>query len=139
MDNLSPAQRTRAMRANVSSGTYPEQKVRSLLRKSGFRYRSQSKGLPGTPDFVLTEYSLALFIHGCFWHMHRCQPRTLPRSNRLYWVQKLQKNVARDRLVKNQLNRRGWQTLTIWECQLKKLTGEEIVDKIKRKVSIRAR
>ena len=44
---------------------------------------------------------------------------TRPASNRSFWLKKLRRNVARDRLVKLTLRRKGWRVLRIWEHDLK--------------------
>src|SRR5262249_41484609 len=60
-----------------------------------------------------------VFVHGCFWH--RCPNcaagRKIVRSNVAYWRPKLERNVARDFCVKQELIERGWKVFTIWECQ----------------------
>lgn len=127
MDNLNPSQRKRSMRANTSVGTAPERTVRKLLRQAHIRFRSQNRRLPGTPDFVLTENSVALFVHGCFWHSHGCTPVRLPATNRPYWKRKLARNVARDRAAKQLLRKAGWRPVTLWECQLRTLTPNKLL------------
>lgn len=44
----------------------------------------------------------------------------MPKSNREYWVDKINKNVSRD--LKNQvlLREMGWKVIIIWECELKR-------------------
>lgn len=132
LDNLSPAQRKRSMQRNTSSGTSPEKKMRTLLRASRLRFRSQYKQLPGTPDFVLPEKRIAIFVHGCFWHSHHCQRTRPPSTNKAYWTQKLTRNVSRQRKVTRLLKKSGWCPLTIWECQLKVLTARDLLHKITR-------
>lgn len=41
-----------------------------------------------------------------------------PSSNQQYWDQKVQINMARDRLATRELKKRGWRVLRIWEHQL---------------------
>lgn len=47
-----------------------EVKVRQYLYHHGYRYRKNVKGLPGTPDILLTKQRIAIFVNGCFWHHH---------------------------------------------------------------------
>ena len=61
------------MRRVRSHGTGPEKTVRAVLRHLGLAYRSQVKGLPGKPDFILVKEKAAIFVHGCFWHQHGCK------------------------------------------------------------------
>ena len=129
-DNLTPAQRRRSMRSNTSTGTSPERQVRRLLRLARIRFRAHQKGLPGTPDFVLPAEHTALFVHGCFWHSHHCQPSRLPGTHKNYWEKKLTGNVSRDKKIRCLLRKAGWRPLTLWECQLKKLTVDGLLKKL---------
>ena len=60
-----------------------------------------------------------IFVHGCFWHLHRacgnCRP---PKSKLDYWKPKLEGNAARDKRVRQQLRQLGWRCLVVWECEL---------------------
>lgn len=118
MDTFRSAERSKIMRAVRSSGTRPEQFVRSLLRKMHIRYRTHARNLPGKPDLVVHGQQKAIFVHGCFWHGHDCEAGRLPKSNRDYWKGKQARNARRDSSVVNQLRLRGWKTMVIWECQL---------------------
>ena len=40
--------------------------------------RGHDSRLPGRPDIVLQKYKVVVFVHGCFWHAHRCQKGRLP-------------------------------------------------------------
>ena len=72
----------------------------------------------GKPDFAFPKHKVAIFVDGCFWHgCPRCYAR--PKSNREFWDQKREANIARDRRVNRQLRRQGWSVLRIWEHALK--------------------
>lgn len=108
------------MAAIRSKHTKPELAVRSLLRQMGFRYRLHGKNLPGKPDLVITEKRMAIFVHGCFWHMHRCRfGRVIPVTNAKFWSVKRLGNVQRDRKNLRALKSAGWRVLTLWECWTK--------------------
>lgn len=118
MDNLSPEHRTKTMRAVRSSNTTPELAVRRVIHKLGFRFRLQKYHLPGSPDVVLSRRGVVVFVNGCFWHRHSCPAgRSCPETNRPYWMDKFNRNVARDRRVRRQLRAMGWRVITVWECQ----------------------
>ncbi len=103
-----------------SKDTKPELLVRKFLFSKGFRYRLNVKKLPGSPDIVLKKYRTAIFINGCFWHGHHdCKYFTLPKSNTLFWQDKIQHNRDRDLKRRIELRDMGWHTITLWECQLK--------------------
>jgi DNA mismatch endonuclease (patch repair protein) len=118
VDNLSPAQRSRAMRGVRSSNTAPERLVRSVAHRLGYRFRLSGCGLPGSPDLAFPRLRAVVFVHGCFWHQHECaRGSRLPKSNREYWRVKLARNVDRDADALRTLRRAGWRVLVIWECQ----------------------
>ena len=120
MDTLSVAERSARMARVRSKDTSVELAVRRIVHGLGCRYRLHGSDLPGRPDMVLSSRRIAIFVHGCFWHMHsRCKLARLPKSRLDFWVPKLQAN--RDRDVKNvrKLRRAGWQPLVVWECELR--------------------
>lgn len=108
------------MAAIRSKNTKPELLVRKWLWKRGFRYRLCSPRLPGHPDLVLRKYRTCVFINGCFWHGHEnCRFFRLPKTNRQFWEEKIQRNRMRDKAEQQQLASMGWHCITVWECQLK--------------------
>lgn len=101
--------------------TKPEEIVRKYLFAQGLRYRKNDKRYPGHPDIVLPKYKTVIFVHGCFWHLHKgCSRAKLPTSNVEFWRKKLSANAERDIKEKNELEAIGWRVLVVWECQLKK-------------------
>lgn len=124
-DNLTPDQRHKNMSHIRSTGSKPEQVVRSYLFAHGFRYRKNVRRLPGCPDVVLPKYRTVIFVNGCFWHQHDCGRFVLPATNREFWQQKIERNVARDAKVRAELEAAGWRVITVWECELKKSVREE--------------
>lgn len=116
-DVHSKAQRSFNMSRIRGKDTKPELIVRSLVHQMGFRFRLHRKDLPGKPDLVLPRHRRIIFVHGCFWHMHRCRyGRVVPKTNTEFWQNKRMGNVERDRRNQRILRKDGWQTLVIWEC-----------------------
>jgi len=107
------------MRAVKQKNTKPELLVRQMLHARGWRYRLHRKGLPGTPDIVFPSRKKALFVHGCFWHGHDCRLGRMPETRRDFWVKKASDNRERDARVQRQLTERGWDSLVVWQCELK--------------------
>lgn len=100
--------------------TKPEVAIRKALFASGFRYRLHKKSLPGSPDIVLAKYRVAVFVHGCFWHMHQnCKLSRMPSTRSDFWSKKLTANVARDKRITDELLTLGWRVLVIWECHVR--------------------
>lgn len=112
--------RSANMRAIRSKGMRPELAVRSLVHKMGYRYRLHKKDLPGRPDLVFPSRRKVIFVHGCFWHAHKhCKAAHLPKSNLEYWGPKLERNRTRDRENIEGLNADGWESMVVWECEVK--------------------
>ena len=120
MDVLTPKQRSRCMAAIKSKHTKPEVLVRILLGRMGYRYRLHMGGLPGKPDIVVPSKKLSIFVHGCFWHSHRCRyGRVVPATNVEFWRKKRLGNVLRDKRNFLVLRKSGWKVITVWECWTK--------------------
>ncbi len=74
---------------------------------------------PGKPDFAFPKQKVAVFVDGCFWHgCPKCYTR--PKTNRKFWDEKLEDNMARDKRVTRQLRRQGWKVIRIWQHSLRK-------------------
>jgi DNA mismatch endonuclease, patch repair protein len=122
VDNLTQRQRSACMSRIRSSDTRPELIVRRLTHCLGYRFQLHDVRLPGRPDLVFSTLRKVIFVHGCFWHRHRCRRgRLIPRTNRTYWLKKLANNRSRDRTNRRRLKAMGWSTLILWECQLRDL------------------
>jgi len=133
------------MAAIKSKDTKPEMIVRRGLWKRGFRYRLNYKRLPGHPDLVLRKYRTCIFVNGCFWHGHnvmydvRCKTEEIiessecckiPKTNREFWVNKIFRNMKRDKEEQRKLASMGWHCITIWECELKPKVREQKLDSL---------
>jgi len=131
MDNVSKEKRSWIMSRIKGKNTKPELAVRSLLHKMGYRFRLYGKIskkickngiLPGKPDIVLAKHKTVIFVHGCFWHMHKgCKNCKIPKTNRDFWKNKLQKNVTRHNKNKRLLEKLGFKVIVIWECETRDL------------------
>jgi DNA mismatch endonuclease (patch repair protein) len=75
--------------------------------------------MPGTPDIVFASRRRVVFVHGCFWHGHGCSKGQPPKSKSDYWAPKLAANTARDARRIKELHALGWQSMTVWQCELK--------------------
>lgn len=117
-----------------SKNTKPEQTVAKYLYKSGFRYRLNVTELPGKPDIVLRKYKTAIFINGCFWHVHEgCKYFKWPATNEMFWRDKLSRNVQRDIQNYKKLEIMGWKVVVLWECDIKNADDyyfRQLVEKI---------
>ena len=94
-----------------------ESRLRSILHGRGLRYRVD-RPIPGAgrarPDLVFAGAKVAVFIDGCFWH--RCPLHgSVPKTNRDWWIAKLEANVERDRRHDRELEEAGWLVIRVWE------------------------
>jgi DNA mismatch endonuclease (patch repair protein) len=113
-------QRSRIMRAVRGADTTPELAVRRLAHSMGYRFRLHRKDLPGKPDLTFPRLRKVIFVHGCFWHGHDCaRGARVPVQNRDYWTRKVARNVERDMSAQSALQRLGWKSLVVWECEIK--------------------
>lgn len=119
VDTLTPVQRSARMRLVRSKNTKPELLVRRLVHSMGYRYRVHVR-LPGSPDLAFRRRRRVIFVHGCFWHGHKCKlGDRLPKSRTEFWSDKIRKNKERDRRVLREYKALGWRYLVLWECQLR--------------------
>lgn len=122
MDTLKPSARSERMRRIQSKDTKPELVVRRVLHSCGYRFRLGGSGLPGRPDIVLPGRRVVIFVHGCFWHRHKCRAGcSVPKTRTSFWLRKFSDNRRRDQRVRRQLYRSGWRSIVVWECQVRDL------------------
>lgn len=132
VDSLTKLERSRRMSLVRSVDTKPERRVRSLLHSNGYRYRLHVRELPGTPDLVFPTRKKLIFVHGCFWHQHRCKlGHRIPKSRVAFWTTKLGGNRNRDKRIRYKLQRLGWKILVVWECQLQKYDDTRLLGVLK--------
>lgn len=109
-----------------------EIRLARLLRKEGVKGWRRHQPILGHPDFVWLALKVAVFVDGCFWHGHECGKKNLrPKTNKDAWIEKIERNRARDRRVNRDLRRKGWSVVRIWECQLAK-TPDHCIRRIQR-------
>lgn len=125
MDDLTPEQRRKNMQAIRSKDTTIELALRKALWHEGIRYRKNYKALPGKPDIVITKQKIAVFCDSDYWHGYDWENRQQRiKSNRDYWIPKIERNMERDREVTAKLEADGWTVLRFWEWQIRKYLDE---------------
>ena len=111
---------SRVMSSNRAKDTKPELLLRKALWNVGLRgYRLHWKKAPGRPDIAFPGRKVAIFVNGCFWHRCPHCNLPLPKTNTGFWKEKFGKNVQRDTLKVEHLEKDGWHVLTVWECKVK--------------------
>lgn len=113
--------RSKLMSKIRGKNTKPEIAFRKALWKEGYRYRIDYKKLPGKPDIVLNPYRVVIFIDGEFWHGYNWEEKKKKiKSNRDFWIPKIERNIQRDQEVNLQLTKLGYVVFRFWERQIKK-------------------
>lgn len=130
-DTFSKVARKRVMSRIKSKNTRPEIVVRKYLYSRGVRYRLHKKVLPGKPDIVVSKINSVLFVNGCFWHHHEgCKRSNWPKSNKDYWIPKIERNIARDKMNSALLSNMGLKVITIWECEIGDLGSHGVLQEL---------
>ena len=102
-----------------------EQLLSSKLWSKGFRFRLNYKKLPGSPDIAILKYKIAVFVDGEFWHGFDWEKRKMKlKRNRVYWIEKIEENMARDKSVDTKLNALGWKPVRFWSKDVKNSLNE---------------
>jgi len=116
-DVMTANQRSRCMSKVKGRDTGPEMMLRKVLWAKGWRYRINSS-IFGRPDIIFPGKRIVIFVDGCFWH--GCPWHgTRPKSNRTFWVDKIEGNIKRDKKVTSKLKESGWTVIRIWEHKIK--------------------
>jgi len=123
-----PETRKRMSKVKLKNGT-AEQILAKKLWHLGYRYRKNDKRLPGSPDIAIPRHRIAIFVDGEFWHGKDWETRK-PRlkSNREYWIEKIEENIARDKRVDNQLRAMDWLPIHFWSKEALKYTDSCVSD-----------
>ncbi len=81
--------------------------------------QNRQRKLPGKPDVSIKKYKLAIFIDGVFWHgYHWDENKEVIKSNRSFWIPKIERNIQRDRQVNQQLFEMGNTVFRFWSKEI---------------------
>lgn len=92
--------------------------ARFCRQLAGVPLRHQLPGILGRPDYANRKRKVAVFFHGCFFHGHHCKDLSV-KTNRAFWVDKVEHNKARHSYVELMLEAAGWTVITVWECEFR--------------------
>lgn len=107
-----------------SEGSLIERTLGKALWERGLRYRKQYRTIPGRPDFAIVRAKIAIFCDSAFWH-GRDWPRAASeiKTNRKFWIPKIERNIARDKEVDKTLRQLGWLVLRFWDDEILRNTN----------------
>jgi DNA mismatch endonuclease, patch repair protein len=114
-------ERSRVMSKIRGKNTKPELMFRHALYHHGVRYRVDYKGLPGKPDISNKSKKFVVFIDGEFWHGYNWEEKKHKiKSNRAFWIPKIERNMQRDRENLVKLENMGFKVFRFWEQEIYK-------------------
>ena len=123
-------ERSKIMSKIRGKNTKPELALRKALWAAGYRYRINYKKLIGKPDIVLKKYRTAIFVDGEFWHGYDWeQRREKIKSNREFWIPKIERNIQRDAEVNEALKGLGYTVFRFWQKEVDK-NLDECLDRV---------
>ena len=114
--SASSEQIRRRMQRQHRHDAKPELALRRELWRHGLRYSVDIRvvGRRRRVNVAFTRARVAVFVDGCFWH-HCPVHGTLPKSNRDWWIQKLNANTQHDHETDDELRAAGWVAIRVWE------------------------
>jgi DNA mismatch endonuclease (patch repair protein) len=113
--------RSQLMTKIRSTNTTPEILLRKELWARGIRYRVNYKKIIGSPDIIFLKKKVAVFIDGEFWHGYNWDEKKAKiKSNRAYWIPKIERNMQRDIYNNKVLAEMGYTVIRFWEREIKK-------------------
>jgi DNA mismatch endonuclease (patch repair protein) len=128
-DKFSKEIRSKIMSKIRSKNTLGERILKKELKGLFLR---QYPDIIGNPDFGSKKRKVAVFVDGCYWHKcPKCYVE--PKSNRKYWLPKIERNVLRDKKTNKLLKKDHWLIIRVWEHELKK-NPKRISLKIKKRL-----
>ena len=123
MDKLTPLQRTKNMQAVKNKGSKIEILLAQILRESGFVFETNVLDIFGKPDIVFRAHKVAVFCDSEFWHGKDWETKKdYHKTNKAFWIKKIERNIERDREVNIFLESNGWMVLRFWGNEIKKDT-----------------
>ena len=140
MIDFSKEQRRKNMKVVKSVGSKIEVKLAKTLWNFGYRYRKNDKTVFGKPDLTFKRYKIAVFADSEFWHGKNWGVRKYDhKTNKKFWINKIEGNIKRDKVVNKRLKKEGWTILRFWGKDIEKnldnciLLFEKKINEVKRK------
>jgi len=110
--------------------------LRKELTKRGLHYRHNSHFVFGHPDVSFKGYKVAVFCDSEFWHGYNFEvAKSKIHSNTDYWITKIERNIARDKKVNEELAGEGFIVVRFWGNEINddvSLCADKVVDALMR-------
>ena len=108
--------------------------LRRELWRRGLRYRKNTNKVFGHPDIAFLGRKVAVFCDSEFWHGYDWENKKKEfKSHQDFWIPKIERNMARDAEVNEELKRTGWTVMRFWGKEIKK-NLQACADEIERTV-----
>ncbi len=127
---------------NMSQVKNKDSKIELLLRKElwqrNLRYRKNVKNVFGKPDVAFIGKKVAIFVDSEFWHGFDWENKKNDiKTNRDFWIPKIERNIQRDKEVTEKLESEGWVVLRFWGNEIKNNLTEcaDTIEKVLRERS----
>lgn len=109
---------------NMSHVKNKDSKIELLLRRElwrrNLRYRKNVTNIMGKPDIAFVGKKIAVFVDSEFWHGFDWEHKQVEiKSNRDFWIAKIERNIQRDKEVNAFLTEAGWTILRFWGKEIK--------------------
>lgn len=136
MDRLTKEQRRKNMQAVKNKDSRIEILLRKALWSKGYRYYKNCSKIEGKPDIVLFKYKTVIFCDSEFWHGYNWEVRKNDiKSNREFWIKKIEGNIKRDANVNKILKEQGWKVIRFWGKEIQK-NLETCINKIEKEIGV---
>lgn len=105
-----------------NSDTELEKLLCEELNRNGIiTFTRNNKTIFGKPDIAFAARKIAVFCDGNFWHGYDWEnAQNEIKSNRDFWIPKIERNMQRDQEVTARLQEQGWVVLRFWGHEILK-------------------
>ena len=104
-----------------SSGTKLERRMENILNDVNFLFEANPSDIFGKPDFINRDNKIAIFADSDFWHGYDWESSKNDfKTNKEFWVKKIERNIQRDNKVTKTLQLDGWRVLRFWGHEIRR-------------------
>ena len=124
MKQIDIVQKNKNMQAVKNKDSKIELMLRHELWSRGIRYRKNVNKIFGKPDIAFIGKKIAVFCDSEFWHGYDWEKQKEKiKTNREFWIPKIERNIERDKEVTETLEADGWIVLRFWGNEIIKHVG----------------